>query len=150
MILDLKSIKPIHIVYLAICMIVIGLCLVMTDDKEGLNILTQDSGIAQITVVDLSQPHKKSNNRLYLGMGVIGLGLLLGARNLTIKNPDTNTIADLTPKELEILDLIQKGSTNKDIAQQLHISLSTVKTHINNIYRKSQVSSRAELLSKMQ
>jgi len=150
MILDLKSIKPIHIVYLAICMIVIGLCLVMTDDKEGLNILTQDSGIAQITVVDLSQPHKKSNNRLYLGMGVIGLGLLLGARNLTIKNPDTNTVADLTPKELEILDLIQKGSTNKDIAQQLHISLSTVKTHINNIYRKSQVSSRAELLSKMQ
>jgi len=150
MILDLKSIKPIHIVYLAICMIVIGLCLVMTDDKEGLNILTQDSGIAQITVVDLSQPHKKNNNRLYLGMGVIGLGLLLGARNLTIKNPDTNTIADLTPKELEILDLIQKGSTNKDIAQQLHISLSTVKTHINNIYRKSQVSSRAELLSKMQ
>jgi len=150
MILDLKSIKPIHIVYLAICMIVIGLCLVMTDDKEGLNILTQDSGIAQITVVDLSQPHKKSNNRLYLGMGVIGLGLLLGARNLTIKNLDTNTIADLTPKELEILDLIQKGSTNKDIAQQLHISLSTVKTHINNIYRKSQVSSRAELLSKMQ
>ena len=150
MILDLKSIKPIHIVYLAICMIVIGLCLVMTDDKEGLNILTQDSGIAQITVVDLSQPQKKNNNRLYLGMGVIGLGLLLGARNLTIKNPDTNTVADLTPKELEILDLIQKGSTNKDIAQQLHISLSTVKTHINNIYRKSQVSSRAELLSKMQ
>ncbi len=53
----------------------------------------------------------------------------------------------LTKKELEILTFIQKGNSNKEIASALFIEVSTVKSHINKIYSKLEVSSRSELLN---
>ena len=53
----------------------------------------------------------------------------------------------LTKKELEILTFIQKGNSNKEIANALFIEVSTVKSHINKIYSKLEVSSRSELLN---
>ncbi len=52
----------------------------------------------------------------------------------------------LTLKEQEILDLIQQGKSNKEIASLLFIEISTVKTHINKIYAKLGVKSRKEVL----
>lgn len=52
----------------------------------------------------------------------------------------------LTKKELEILACIQEGKSNKEIASALFIEVSTVKSHINKIYSKLEVSSRSELL----
>jgi len=56
----------------------------------------------------------------------------------------------LSPQEINVQRLILGGKTNKEIANELFISLSTVKTHITNIYGKLKVSSRQELLQKMQ
>lgn len=42
----------------------------------------------------------------------------------------------LSRRESEILNLVLHRSTRKQIAEQLHISLSTLKTHLNNIYKK--------------
>lgn len=50
----------------------------------------------------------------------------------------------LTSKQQEILKLLSEGKTNKEIAQALFVELSTVKTHINNIYRQLNVSTRKE------
>ena len=50
----------------------------------------------------------------------------------------------LTLKQQEILSLLAAGKTNKEIAQELFVELSTVKTHINNIYRQLGVSTRKE------
>lgn len=50
----------------------------------------------------------------------------------------------LTLKQQEILGLLAAGKTNKEIAQELFVELSTVKTHINNIYRQLNVSTRKE------
>lgn len=50
----------------------------------------------------------------------------------------------LTQKEKEILQLISQGKSNKEIASQLFVELSTVKTHINKIYSKMGVSNRKE------
>ncbi|MDX8341036.1 helix-turn-helix transcriptional regulator [Draconibacterium sp. IB214405] len=50
----------------------------------------------------------------------------------------------LTLKQQEILGLLADGKTNKEIAQELFVELSTVKTHINNIYRQLNVSTRKE------
>ena len=50
----------------------------------------------------------------------------------------------LTAREKEILDKIAHGNSNKDIADELYISLHTVKTHIYNIFRKIDVSSRIQ------
>ncbi len=51
---------------------------------------------------------------------------------------------DLTPREREVLALLVKGQTNLEIAEQLTISLSTVKFHVSSILDKLGVSSRAE------
>jgi len=49
----------------------------------------------------------------------------------------------LTPRELQILQLAASGNAAPQIAESLSISVSTVKTHMDNIYRKLQVSDRA-------
>ena len=56
---------------------------------------------------------------------------------------------DLTKRELEIINLIDKGYSNKDISNQLFISSHTVKTHIMNIFKKADVTSRTSLMHKL-
>ena len=51
----------------------------------------------------------------------------------------------LTPREADVLELLQEGATNAQIAQRLSIGLETVRTHARNIYRKLGISSRRDL-----
>ena len=55
----------------------------------------------------------------------------------------------LTPRELEVLNLIALGYSNKNISLNLKISHNTTKTHIKNIYQKLQVNSRLELIESL-
>ena len=52
----------------------------------------------------------------------------------------------LTPREQEILECIAEGLSNKQIAQQLHISLFTVKNHVHNLFEKLKVGYRREAI----
>ena len=52
------------------------------------------------------------------------------------------TLADLTPRELEILQLVLAGYTNKAIAAQICISEKTVEFHLDHIYSKLGVRTR--------
>ena len=52
------------------------------------------------------------------------------------------TLSDLTPRELEILQLVLTGYTNKVFAAQINISEKTVEFHLDNIYTKIGVRSR--------
>ena len=52
------------------------------------------------------------------------------------------TLADLTARELEILQLVLAGCTNKAIAAQICISEKTVEFHLDNIYSKVGVRTR--------
>lgn len=54
-------------------------------------------------------------------------------------------ISSLSERELMVAKLIQEGKQNKEIAEELFISISTVKTHINNIYKKLDVKNRNAL-----
>lgn len=54
----------------------------------------------------------------------------------------------LSPREEETLDLLTKGARYKEIAHQLDITITTVRFHLNNIYRKLHVSSRTEAVVK--
>ncbi|HEY3559535.1 MAG TPA: response regulator transcription factor [Kribbella sp.] len=49
----------------------------------------------------------------------------------------------LSPRELEVLQLVAAGNTNRDVARHLFISEATVKTHLLNIYAKLDVPDRA-------
>jgi DNA-binding NarL/FixJ family response regulator len=53
----------------------------------------------------------------------------------------------LTPREAEVLPLLQQGASNRQIALELHVGVETVRTHARHIYRKLGVSSRAELVA---
>lgn len=54
----------------------------------------------------------------------------------------------LTPRELDVLGAIMDGLTNKLIARQLDISLHTVKFHVESVFRKLGVRTRAEAVAK--
>jgi len=54
----------------------------------------------------------------------------------------------LSERELEVLDLIAQGLTNRQIADRLYIAVGTVKRHINNIYGKLQVHHRTEAVAR--
>jgi DNA-binding NarL/FixJ family response regulator len=56
----------------------------------------------------------------------------------------TESSVDLTERETEILRLIARGQSNKQIARSLHISEKTVKTHVSNILTKLGVQSRTQ------
>jgi DNA-binding NarL/FixJ family response regulator len=49
----------------------------------------------------------------------------------------------LTPRELEVLQLVAAGKSNRDIANELFLSEKTVARHISNIFTKLNLSSRA-------
>ncbi len=53
----------------------------------------------------------------------------------------------ITEREKEIIVLILKGKSNKEIEEELFISLGTVKNHLYNIYKKLKVKSRTQLIS---
>ncbi len=57
--------------------------------------------------------------------------------------------ANLTEREAEILRLLIKGLSYKEIASNIFISIETLNSHIKNIYRKLNVHSRGELASRL-
>ena len=56
----------------------------------------------------------------------------------------------ITEREAEVIKLIKKGLTNKEIASELDISVNTVNNHIANIFAKTEVRSRIDLLNLLQ
>jgi LuxR family maltose regulon positive regulatory protein len=54
----------------------------------------------------------------------------------------------LSERELEVLQLIAAGKSNRRIATELFVSVGTVKTHINNLYRKLDAHSRTQALAR--
>jgi DNA-binding NarL/FixJ family response regulator len=77
----------------------------------------------------------------------------LAARGLHVLPPSAVGVPDrpaagpdlLTPREAEVLELLQSGRANAEIAHALHIGIETVRTHTRRVYRKLGVSTRREL-----
>ncbi len=59
-------------------------------------------------------------------------------------------IAQLSPREREILELLAQGLLLKEIAQHFSVSHATIQTHIGRIYRKLHVHSRAQAVARLQ
>ncbi|GAC1447681.1 MAG: response regulator transcription factor [Chamaesiphon sp.] len=69
---------------------------------------------------------------------VINVGSVFPEKNLS-------EFTELTPREQDVLRLIGVGSTNREIAQKLHISEGTVKTHVTNILSRLNLKNRSQL-----
>jgi DNA-binding NarL/FixJ family response regulator len=59
---------------------------------------------------------------------------------------DQRTMSPLTPRELEVLKLVAKGLSNKEIGDALHLVEGTVKLHLTNILTKLNVSARTQAI----
>ena len=76
--------------------------------------------------------------------------------NMTIKTLLTQNVSSkmingikLSERETSIIKLVGEGYKNKEIGSLLYISEQTVKTHLNRIFRKMNVTNRAELIGRM-
>lgn len=70
-------------------------------------------------------------------------------RELNVAEPTSQSLPDpLSERELEVLGKIISGSSNQAIADEFVIAISTVKTHINNIYGKLGVRSRTQAIAR--
>ncbi|WP_425389947.1 response regulator transcription factor [Ekhidna sp.] len=68
---------------------------------------------------------------------------------LVVDNPDKEDKCEptnLTPREYEVLELITRGKTTAQIADELHLSIHTINSHRKNILRKLNMNSPAELI----
>ena len=57
-------------------------------------------------------------------------------------------VDELTPQELQVIALVTRGATNKEVAATLFVSPKTIETHLSRVYRKLGVRSRTELTSR--
>jgi two-component system, NarL family, nitrate/nitrite response regulator NarL len=60
------------------------------------------------------------------------------------QNSPPGTVGELTSRELEVVELIEQGLSNKEIAAQLSIAVTTVKNHVHSILEKLKVHRRGE------
>ena len=77
-----------------------------------------------------------------------GAPMSVNIARMVVESFQQKTHNDLTQRENEVLDLLSKGKSYASIADELCLSVNTIKTHVKNIYEKLQVSSREELLNK--
>lgn len=78
------------------------------------------------------------------------LCLHLSIWNATMRSQSHNFKCDrLTPRELQIAELVALGYTNAEIGQQLWITENSVKQALKRMFRKLEVSSRAEMVAQL-
>ena len=98
------------------------------------------------------------STEVYIGAVAVGftaLGLWAGYR-LTSRGPKTAfekndraiAVLGISGRELEVLELLAQGSSNKEIADRLCVSPHTVKTHLGHLYDKLDVARRTQAVQK--
>ena len=77
-------------------------------------------------------------------------GTLAAAATLSRARPRPQSLPEpLSERELEVLRLVALGRSNADIARELVVEVATVKTHLNNLYRKLDVHSRTQAVARV-
>lgn len=82
-----------------------------------------------------------ANRGMPVMTGDVSQALTRGIRRWTARESESG----LTDREKEVLLLIAEGKNNKDIGEELHISIKTVKTHVSNLLMKCEMDDRTRL-----
>lgn len=113
----------------------------------GIAVLSRDVGYRGTQMLDCGAnacvAEDASEQQLLQALHVAGAGgriLVAGSE----RDGDRKRLP-LTEREVEVLRLIGQGKTNKQVAQELYISLETVRTHAHHVYRKLGVTGRRQL-----
>ena len=124
-------------VYVAWCEELLGLALEASGDREG-------AVSALETASKMSDELGAVRHRERIDADLRRLGLTVHRRTRPGARHATG-IEALTGRELEVAELVYSHASNREIANELFLSLKTVETHIRNIFNKLGVTSRAEI-----
>jgi DNA-binding CsgD family transcriptional regulator len=121
----------------------------------GLVLAALAMGLQWLEYEYLVRTHATETYVVLIALGFLGLGLWAGAR-LFRRSPYAgfapNTRARetlrISERELEVLQRLASGHSNKEIARQLAVSPNTVKTHVANLFDKLEVKRRTEAIHK--
>jgi ATP/maltotriose-dependent transcriptional regulator MalT len=117
---------------------------------EGYVRIFVDEGDPMATLLHLIPTHDASSD--YVGRLLVALHQSGAANRLPIEATTPKKRQPLpeplSERELEVLRLVASGRSNREIARELYVSLGTVKTHINNTYRKLGANSRTRAVAR--
>ena len=101
----------------------------------------------------LARMHSGDIYFFLVGAGFLVLGIVLGVRVFAAPapapfdgNPKALEALGLSERELEVLQQLAAGHSNKEIAAQLHISPNTIKTHIARVFEKLGAKRRTDAI----
>lgn len=98
-------------------------------------------------LASFNRPQSSKWNRTIIALLVVSiLGNVLFFLGKRKRNSTSRLLEKLTPQEQKIVNLMLDNKSNKEMASELFVSVSTIKTHINNLYKKLGVSSREEMV----
>jgi DNA-binding NarL/FixJ family response regulator len=83
-------------------------------------------------------------NELVLSLPDVAAQVLAAFRQMAVDEDTQSIYSPLSPRELQVLELVAAGRTNKEIASLLDISNQTVKNHVSSILRKLAVNDRTQ------
>ena len=79
---------------------------------------------------------------------IIEKEILVPASSTFIQNKKAIDDAEISAREMEVLQLMANGLSNQEIADNLYVSVNTVKTHITNLFFKLEVTRRTQAVEK--
>jgi len=99
--------------------------------------------------------HATETYLLLIALAFTGLGMWVGARLFRrpppapfTPNTQVRETLGVSDRELEVLALLAAGRSNKEIANQLHVSPNTVKTHVAKLFEKLEAKRRTQAISR--
>ena len=123
--------------------------LTVSDDDDVIFEALSSGAIGYLLKPVLSDELVKAIHEIHAGGAPMSMPI---ARRVvqTFKKPANNKseLTDLTPRELEVLELLAKGFLSKEIAEQKDLNYWTVVDHVRHIYDKLHVRSRAQAVAK--
>lgn len=97
-----------------------------------------------LAAVDMVRTGNYPINELVLNDPAVAAAVMGAFRQLTMDTNTEHVYSPMSPREIEVLELVAAGQTNKEIALRLEISNQTVKNHISSILRKLAVNDRTQ------
>lgn len=123
----------------------IGVLLLLTDDVDDRIPQLLKLGVAGYLMIDvIPQTLIDAIRKIYIGEPILSPAILGKHSSQKSKANISNNNFGLSNREIEILNYVVNGASNKDIGLALFISEKTVKNHLSNIFRKLEVSDRTQ------
>ena len=76
---------------------------------------------------------------------LLGITVIIWIKRFNEKHKMDQLFSSLSQREREVFFLVKSGKTNKEIAFELNVELSTIKSHVNNIFNKLKINSRKDV-----